>query len=78
MVIKCVSHDHYMKLWHCLVDDKEIIGTGSTNYGSFNPGFPYSRNQFDLCTQKLLTMYAINTENMISLRGTVIRQSASG
>ena len=38
----------------------------------------YSRNQFDLCPQKLLTMNDINTESMISLREAVVRQSASG
>ena len=38
----------------------------------------YSRNQFDLCAQKLLTMNDVNTESMISLREAVVHQSASG
>ena len=38
----------------------------------------YSRNQFDLCPQKLLTMNDVNTESMISLREAVVRQVASG
>ena len=38
----------------------------------------YSRSQFDLCPQKLLTMNDENTESMISLREAVVRQSASG
>ena len=41
----------------------------------------YSRNQFDLCPQKLLTMNDVNTagntESMISLTEAVARQSAS-
>ena len=41
MVIKWMSHDHCVKLWHCLLDNREIIGTASTNPCSFNPGLPY-------------------------------------
>ena len=38
----------------------------------------YSRNQFDLWLHKLLTMIDANTENMISLREAVVRQSSRG
>ena len=38
----------------------------------------YSRNQFDLCPQKLLTMNEVNAENMISLKKAVVCKSASG
>ena len=38
----------------------------------------YSRNQFDLCPQRLLSTTSINTETTVSLRSAVIAQSASG
>jgi transposase InsO family protein len=38
----------------------------------------YSRNQFDLCPQRLLNTDNINTEKTVSLRSAVISQSASG
>ena len=38
----------------------------------------YSRNQFDLCPQCLLSATSINTEITVSLRSAVIAQSASG
>ena len=38
----------------------------------------FSRNQFDLCPQKLLTINDVNTESMIFLREAVVRQSTSG
>ena len=37
----------------------------------------YSRNQFDLCPQRLLSTTSINTETTVSLRSAVIAQSAS-
>ena len=38
----------------------------------------YSRNQFDLCPERLLSMDHINTEKTVSLRSAVIFQSRSG
>ncbi|XP_076036970.1 uncharacterized protein LOC143022572 [Oratosquilla oratoria] len=38
----------------------------------------YSRNQFDLCPQRLLNTDDMNTEKTVSLRSAVISQSASG
>ncbi|XP_068212664.1 uncharacterized protein [Palaemon carinicauda] len=38
----------------------------------------YSRNQFDLCPQRLLNIDNMNTEKTVSLRSAVISQSASG
>ena len=38
----------------------------------------YSRNQFDLCPQRLLSETGINTETLVTLRTAVIAQSASG
>ena len=38
----------------------------------------YSRNQFDVYPQTLLTMNDVNTESMISLKEAVVCQSASG
>jgi len=37
----------------------------------------YSRNQFDLCPQRLLTLNDVDQENQVSLRTTVIAQSSS-
>ena len=37
-----------------------------------------SRNQFDLCPQRLLSTTSINAETTVSLRTAVIAQSASG
>ena len=39
MVVKRVSSDHYMQLWRHLVDNREIIVTGST-YPQFIPPRP--------------------------------------
>ena len=38
----------------------------------------YSRNQFDLCPQRLSSTTSINTETTVSPRSAVIAQSASG
>jgi len=38
----------------------------------------YSRNQFDLCPQQLLTLDDVNEENQVSLRTAVHAQSACG
>ena len=38
----------------------------------------YSRNQFDLCPQKLLTLDHVNQEQSISLRSAVIAKSTTG
>ena len=38
----------------------------------------YSRNQFDLCPQRLLTLDDVNEENQVSLRTAVHAQSACG
>ena len=38
----------------------------------------YSRNQFDLCPQKLLTLAQVNQEQSISLRSAVITESITG
>ena len=38
----------------------------------------YSRNQFDLCPQKLLTLDHVNQEQSISLRSAVIAESTTG
>ena len=38
----------------------------------------YSRNQFDLCPQRLLSETSINTQTLVSLRTAIIAQSASG
>ena len=38
----------------------------------------YSRNQFDLCPERLLNTDDINTEKIVSLRSAVIFQSSSG
>ena len=38
----------------------------------------YSRNQFDLCPQKLLTLEHVNQEQSISLRSAVIAESTTG
>jgi len=37
----------------------------------------YSRNKFDLCPERLLTLYDVNKENRVSLRTAVNAQSAS-
>ena len=37
----------------------------------------YSRNQFDLCSQRLLSVEEINTEKTVSLRSAVAFQSLS-
>ena len=44
--------------------------------GVLNGGF--SRNQFDLCPQKLLTEEDVSLDKSVSLRSAVIAQSASG
>ena len=56
MVIKRVLHDHGMKLWRCLVDNREIIGTGSTNPWFIQPRSPLIR----LTQPQSLLMYEIN------------------
>ena len=38
----------------------------------------YSRNQFDLCPQRLLSMADVNLEKHVSLQSAVIEESASG
>ena len=38
----------------------------------------YSRNQFDLCPQRLLSMADVNPEKHVSLQSAVIEESASG
>ena len=38
----------------------------------------YSRNQFDLCPQKLLTLDHVNQEQSVSSRSAVIAESATG
>lgn len=38
----------------------------------------YSRNQFDLCPQRLLTKEDVNLEKTVSLRSAVVAQSSSG
>ena len=38
----------------------------------------YSRNQFDLCPQKLLTLDHVDQEQSVSLRSVVIAESATG
>ena len=41
MVVKRVSSDHYMQLWRHLVDNREIIVTGSTYPWLIPPRSPY-------------------------------------
>jgi len=38
----------------------------------------HSRNQFDLCPQRLLTLDDVNEENQVSLRTAIYAQSACG
>ena len=38
----------------------------------------YSRNQFDLCLQRLLSLDDVSQDSSVSLRSAVIAQSASG
>ena len=42
MVVKRVSSDHYMQMWRHLVDNREIIVTGSTNPRFIPPRSPLS------------------------------------
>ena len=52
------------------------IYTIAVKAGVLNGG--YARNQFDLCTQKLLSMTDVNLDKHVSLRSAVIAESASG